>query len=452
MADHDAAAQAAALAEEFAPDLGAILFTHYADADSLDTLRPGQTDIDAVNAANRAAAEVLARHGVQVFVQRADRGAFRRYMDGRADTQANRLAWRDRERLLQGETALRVLGLDPTLAKPRLSAAKITGSPADRLMRAFGEGGGPEFDDLALELLLAGRDGVLDVARRKVADRFGDEAAEDFSASLLVLAEGAEMGPSGWASLVALPVALQPGPLPDAEAIGASMIGAALLEEALEVRFLPEWRAPERLASLSPIALRRVLLDLLEGRAPADLPPAPEGSLQGQDFAMLLGLQIDWDIPVWEEVVLNGLPEAPEEPAEGEEPELTPEQHARMQLFDRWRAGVFESSGGCVPLGLVAASETGAEIADFLTEAGARSEGIEEIRNFVAVAREESRGENVVCVPQVEDDALRLALYTESGNFLDELRIEADQLPVPAADMPPLLSAFVTLVAQPPGG
>ncbi|ONG51766.1 hypothetical protein BKE38_15465 [Pseudoroseomonas deserti] len=450
MADHDAAAQAAALAEEFAPDLGAILFTIYPDADSLDTLRPGQTDPDSVNAANRAAAAVLAREGVQVFAQRADRGAFRRYMDGREDSQANRLAWRDRDRLLQGDAALQALGLDPKQARPRPSAAKITGSPADRLVRAFGDGGGPEFDDLAEELLAAGRDGVLDVARRKVAERFGDEAAEDFAASLLTLAEGAELGPSGWASLVALPVALQPGPLPDAAAIGASMIAAGLLEEALDIRFLPEWRAPERLAALSPVALRRVLLDMLEGRAPKDMPPA--ASLQGQDFALLLGLQIDWEIPVWEEVALNGLPEAPDEPPEGEEPELTPEQHARMQLFDRWRAGVFESSGGCVPLGLVAASETGAEIADFLAEAGSRSEGIEEIRNFVAVARDEARGEKVVCVPQVEGEALRLALYTESGSFLDELRLEADQLPVAAAEMPPLLAAFVTLVEAPPGG
>jgi hypothetical protein len=451
MAEHDAAAQAAALAEEFAPDLGAILFTHYPDADSLDTLRPGSTDLDAVNAANRAAAAVLARQGVQVFVQRADRGAFRRWMDGRADTLANRFAWRDRERLLQGAAALKVLGLEPELARPRRSAARITGSPADRLLRAFGEGGGAEFDDLVLELLDSGREGVLDVARRKVAERFGDEAAEDFAASLLALAEGAELGPSGWVSLVALPVALQPGPLPDAAALGASMTGAGLLEEALEVRFLPEWRAPERLAALSPVSLRRVLTDMVEGRAPADMPPATEASLRGQDFALILGLQIDWDIPVWEEVAMNGLPAAPEEPPEGEEPEMSPEEHARTELFDRWRSGVFESSGGCVPLALVAASEASAEIADFLAEAGDRSEGIEEIRNFVAVARDEARGEEIVCWPQVEDETLRLALYTEGGSFLDELRIDAAQLPVPAREMPSLLSAFVTLVERPPG-
>src|SRR5687767_1006788 len=74
----DAVEHAAALAREIAPDLGAILFTHYPDADTLDTLRPGSAELGAVTAANRAAAAELAAAGVQVFVQVADKASFRR--------------------------------------------------------------------------------------------------------------------------------------------------------------------------------------------------------------------------------------------------------------------------------------------------------------------------------------------------------------------------------------
>jgi hypothetical protein len=446
----DAVERAVALAQEIAPDLGAILFTHYPDAETLDTLRPGGADLDTVTATNKAAAAELAAAGVQIFVQRADRAAFRRWMDGRAESPEAQLAWRDRDRLLRGAAALEALGVDPALARPRAAPRKSNASPADRLVRAFAEDSA-DFDDLALALIEGGRDGVLEVAERKLQERYGDDAADDFAAALLALAEAAEMGPAGWAELVALPVALAPGALPDAASLGASLIASGVPAETLELRFLPEWRSPQRLAALAPTALRRVLLDMLAGREPADLPPAAPGSLSEDGFGVLLALQIDWAIPLWEEIQLNGLPEAPAEDDAEDAEGGTPEEQERQVLFDRWRAAVFDASGGSVPLALVHASEVETEIAGFLEEAGEQTSGLEEIREFVAMARREAGEEEVVCRLARASDGLEIALYTRQGRFLDSITLSAGQLPATPEEMPRLIAAFVPLAEDPPG-
>src|SRR5215213_2008975 len=117
---------AADLAREVAPDLDAIVVTIYPDAATLDTIRPGDTDVETANAVARAVGAVMSDEGVEVFVQRADRGAFRRWLAGREDTPASRRAWVDRGRLLRGADALRALGLQappprfpPAPAAPR---------------------------------------------------------------------------------------------------------------------------------------------------------------------------------------------------------------------------------------------------------------------------------------------------------------------------------------------
>jgi hypothetical protein len=195
--DRDAIEGALAMAREMAPQMGAVVLTHFPDADTLDLMRPGAGAPETVAAVNRALAAELTRQGVQVLVQVADRAAFRRWMDGRADTPEARMAWRNRAGLLQGAAALQALGLEA--APP--SRGKSSGTPADRLMRAYADEEGTEFDELAEELIAAGRDGVLDQAIRKVAARFGEEAAQDLAQDLLVVAEGARIGPSGWAAL-----------------------------------------------------------------------------------------------------------------------------------------------------------------------------------------------------------------------------------------------------------
>jgi hypothetical protein len=101
--------------------------------------------------------------------------------------------------------------------------------------------------------------------------------AEDLEGALLAAAEAAPLGPSGWAQVVALPVALPAARPPDAGAMGESLVAAGLVPESLEVRFLPGWRSPDAVADLPPLAVRRILLDLLAGAEPTDLPAGRHG-------------------------------------------------------------------------------------------------------------------------------------------------------------------------------
>ncbi len=434
--------QAAELARDVAPDLDVVLFTHYPDLETLDTFRPGETDLQAVHAVTQASAAELLQAGVELLVQRADRGAFRRWMAGRADTKENRRAWIDHARLLRGPAALELLGLQASAAPPPESFGKAPGPVADRLLDAFGEEDSGAFDVLVQALMAAGRTDILDLAVRKLGEQQGDEAGDELNWVLLVAAEGAAVGPSGWAELVALPVALPAGEAPDGEALAAGLLGSGALADSEEIRFLPGWRSPDALAELSFAAVRRVLLDLASGRAPRDLPPGDTDDLARRGFGVLLGLRTDWAIPVWEDILAaGGLPEPPDEDAEP-----TEEEAGRAARFDRWRGEVFHQSQGCVPLAVVAFSQVANEVAAFLADAGAQTGGLEDIRAFVAEGRRKAGSDEVVCRPEILGDDLELSLYTADGHFLDSLTMPASTLPARAEQMPPLIGAFVRLV------
>lgn len=444
----DAVAQAEALAEDVAPDLDSILLTHFPDAETLDTIRPGETDLALSAEVNRAVAAAMAAAGVEVFVQVADRAAFRRWIAGRDDAPETRRRWVDRGRLLRGDPAFRLLGLKPPAAPPRPRFPTTPGPTADRLVAAFGAEDAFAFEELLQPLIEAGREDVLDLALRKIGTQHGDEAASEMELMMLAAAEGARIGPSGWAELVTLPVALPVQGVPDAEAMGDSLIRAGILAESMEVRFLPGWRSPEAVGGLSPLALRRLLLDLLAGAEPRDLPPADTDDLARRGFGVLVGVEIDWAIPTWEEIVeADGLPPEPLT----EEGEETPEEARRAALFNGWRGATFEAHQGCVPLDLVPPSEVEAEIALFLDEAGEQTEGLEDIREFVAIARAEAGGEEVVCRAEVVGEGLELSLYTEAGRFLDSMSLSAERLPARAEEMPRVIQAFVRVVKDTPG-
>jgi hypothetical protein len=435
--------QAIALARDAASDLTAILITHYPDAETLDTFRPGETDLATVAAVNRAVATELAAAGVRVFVQVADRAAFRRWLTGRPDTQESRWAWRDRSHLLRGAAALKALGADPALALSRPKPGAAPGPLADSLLDAFADEDGSEFGDLVHDLLAAGRSNVLDLAVRKAEDRLGEEAAGDLLWEILVVAEGAEMGPSGWAQLVALPVALPPSNVPDAAALRDGLLEAGVLPATVDVRFLPGWRSPETLDGLDPAAVRRVLIDMVAGAEPNDLPPGDADELAKKGFGFLLGLQVDWSIPLWDEVAANGPPQEPEE-------EETPEDAAQAAAFDRWRSAAFEAAG-CVVLDLVPLSEVSGEIDDFLADAGQQVDGLEEIREFVAAARREAPDDDVVCRPEIIADGLELSLYTQSGRFLSSMAVSADKLPAKPEEILLVIGSLVPLAKDIPG-
>jgi hypothetical protein len=434
------------LAREVAPGLDAILVTLYPDADTLDTLRPGDSDLETANAIARAVARVMLEEGVEVFVQRADRGAFRRWLAEREDTAWTRRGWVDRGRLLRGAAALRALGLPapPPEAPPRFPPAP--GPTADALLAAHEDLESDEFATMAAALIEAGRGDVLDLAVRKVRARQSDENATELWGELLALAEAAAVGPSGWAGLVALPVALSPGAVPDAVALSDGLIASGALDPDEELRFLPGWRSPDSLAELSPEATRRVLLDLVADREPRDLPPGDTDELARRGFGVLVGLRLDWGIAVWDAIEAEGgLPE--ELPEEDD----SPEARGRAKALDRWRARVAAEHGGCVPLDLVPLSETADVIAGFLDEAGSQVEGVDEIRAFIDLARREAGGEEVVCRPEIIGEALELTLYTAGGRFLDSLTLPPERLPARAEAMLGLVGTFVPLLRDAPG-
>ncbi len=432
------------LAREVAPDLDAILVTIYPDAETLDTIRPGDTDVEMANAVTRAVASQLAEEGVEVFVQRADRGAFRRWLAGREDRPDVRRRWVDRGRLLRGKDAFRALGLGTPPPEPPPRFPPAPGPTADRLLAAYEDRESVEFDSLAGALIEAGRDDVLDLAVRKVRARQSDENAAELWAELLAVAGRAAVGPSGWAELIALPVALAPGAVPDAVALADGLIASGGIAPEQELRVLPGWRSPDTIAELSAPATRRVLLDLVADREPQDLPPGDTDELARRGFGVLVGVRLDWGIPIWDVIEAEGgLPE--ESPEED-----TPEERTRARALDLWRNQVAREHGGCVPLDVVPLSDAGAAIAEFLDEAGAQVEGLDEIREFIEVGRREAGGSEVLCRPEIVGGALELTLYTIEGRFLDALTLPPDRLPVPAEDMLGLLGAFVRLVRDPP--
>lgn len=438
--------QAVALARNTAPDLASILITHYPDAETLDTLRPGETDIDTVLAVNRAVAAEMAAAGVEVIVQRANKPAFRRWMHGREATRENHRAWINRGHLLRGAAALEALGLKAAATPPRPTFGKAPGPFADRLLKAFDDEDGETFDELVEALLGAGRSDILDLAVRKTWEYQGDDAASELTGTLLAAAEGAAVGPSGWAELVALPAALPTGEPPDAGEMGKGLLASGMLDTTEEVRFLPGWRSPNAIAELPPGAVRRVLLDVAAGQEPRDLPPGDTDDLAKRGFGVLVGLRVDWAIPIWDEIAgAGGLPQ------DEDEAEETEDEARRATLFDRWRGAVFQQSNGCVPLALVPLSEVGVEIGAFLAQAGQHTGDIEGIREFVAAARREAGGEEVVCQPEVIGDALELTLTTQGGRFLDSLTLSADRMPARAEDMVQLIGSFVLLVTERPG-
>ena len=322
--------------------------------------------------------------------------------------------------------------------RPNLGSAP--GPLADRLVTAFADEDGENFDGLAHELLAAGMTGVLDLAVRKTGDRLGDDMADEILGALLEVAEGADVGPSAWAELVALPVALPTGEAIDAALLAESFLQSGALHPAVDIRFLPGWRSPEALARLDPAAVRRVLIDVIADREPFDVPPSDTDDLAEAGFGLLLGVQVDWSIQTWEEVAADGLPE------QSADEDETPEEAQRAAAFDRWSGNAFATFGGCVAMDLVAPSEVQAEIADFLENAGRQIDAIQRIRDLVALAQEEAKGEEVVCRPEVVGEGLELTFYTRGGRFLDSLSLAADQLPTRAEEMPRLIEPFVRLL------
>lgn len=247
------------------------------------------------------------------------------------------------------------------------------------------------------------------------------------------MAEAAAVGASGWSEIAVVPAGILPGaPIPEAGPLAAGLPGCGVFPEGTEATFLPEWHSVPQLLALPPTAVRRVLADLAEGRAPADLPPAPASELASGGVFALLGVVADWR----------------PEPVADEPGEVFP---ADAAAFEAWHASVLAAGMGVASmLPPMPPSELGEEFER--AGGGALDDArLEELRGFVEMARGEAPGDDVVCRLRETDGRFELTLATRSGRVLDRREMGRDELPVPPDAFPGAVGAIVPLVAELPG-
>ena len=247
---------------------------------------------------------------------------------------------------------------------------------------------------------------------RKLSERYGDEAVEEFAGALTGLAEAAEgQDAFHFAELVLLPI-LAEGPPPDPAPLASGLAGSGAFPPEAEAAFAEGWRSAEAVRSLSPCALRRVLLDVAGGRRPADLPPLPPGGMAEGGIAVLVGaLAFSTEPPRGDPDADPGVPAAADEARESE----------RADPFDRWRASLgAEVTKGVVVLSPCSPSDLADEIRAFLLGGAEEVDAmLDEVIGFVEAARGEAGGEEVVTRLAGREGAVELTVLTRSGRELD---------------------------------
>jgi len=198
--------------------------------------------------------------------------------------------------------------------------------------------------------------------------------------------------------------------------------------------------------------MRRILTELAERREPRDLPPGDTDDLVRSGFGVLVGLRIDWNLAIWDEIAAAGRLTEEDEP----EAEETPETRAQAKAIEARRGRVAAETGGSVPLDLVPLAETGDVIATFLDETAGQVSGLDQIRDFIAETEDQAEGAEVVCHPAITgqglDPGLELVAYTVAGRPLGVMALQASDLPAPPDAMRGIIGGWARLVPVPPRG
>jgi hypothetical protein len=314
-----------------------------------------------------------------------------------------------------------------------------SGTPADRLVRAWLDEDYDTFEDTAEELIAGGRDGVLLAAKRKLSEKYEDDAVDDFAAALTEMAEATE-GQDAFdtAELVLLPV-VTAGSLPDPAAVTGGFANSGVFSPKSKVMFAEGWRSVENVNSLAPSALRRVLLDIANGRPPADLPPLVPGSLTDGGIVVLVGAvafdtELSDDEPDADAEVLATSDETKESDA--------------SDTFDLWRASLDpDTLKDAVVLSFCSPSQLMGEVRAFLEGVEAEDPTIEEIITFIGTARDEAGGEEVVARLVTHGDSVQLAVLTCSGKELDSRVFDLVEGGPTADDVRSIVEDCVLIVA-----
>ncbi len=443
--DHHPLVQAAiARAHDVASAERHVVLLHCATEEGHRAVWPDQPDHALQQRIDRAIAEVLVGGGCDVAVQRVDPQAWRGWIGEHPSGPSWRVYFRDPATLLRGPAALELLGVTPPPGPARKARpeARGGGTPADRLVRHWLDPKAYDaFADLLDELLEARRDGVIDMAIRKIAERYDDDTLEDFTDSLAELAESRRTD-VGTLHLMAVAVLMDAtaGPAPDAAGLAAGLTEFAYVPPGARITFHAAWFDADELASLRPTALRQCLHDLAAGCSPDAIKPVDGPPADGA--IALLGLLRAEGLVAWEMAAAMQEAVEMEDKVFEETPAfdlVDPSADARQAAFDRWRDAALEANPALVDiLAPVAPSELIDTMEEAAGEDGDDADAVvgdldaddtlefldgafdeEELEDFVEMAQAEAPGESLVGVPSVEDDAAMLSLYTRSGRLLD---------------------------------
>lgn len=315
-----------------------------------------------------------------------------------------------------------------------------SGTPADRLVRAWLAEDYDTFEDLAEELIAGGRDGVLLAATRKLAEKYEDDEVDDFASALTEMAE-ATGGQDAFdiAELVLLPV-VTAGTLPDPAAFTGNLANSGVFPPEAKVMFAEGWRLVKDVNSLGPSALRRALLDIANKRSPADLPPLEPGSLTDGGIVVLVGA-VAFDT------------EPPDDEPDADAEVLTAADVGKgsegSDAFDRWRASLDpDTLKGAIVLPFCSPSQLMDEIRALLEGRDAEDPTLEEIIDFIGTARDEAGGEEVVARLATREGSVQLAVLTRSGRELDSRVFDLVEGGPTADDLRSVVEGCVPIVAD----
>lgn len=449
--------EAVRIAREVATNFDRVFLLYCPDPETQRVVMPEQPDHGLQNRLDTAIATELAANGVEVVVQVVDLAAYLAWLGGHESTRHWRTAYRDPARLARGTAALELLAVPPSAVRPRPQRPpprQRKGTPADRLVRAWLEDD-PEFDRMLGTLLDDGRQGVLDIAIRKVAEDYVTEDAVDFIMMLHEEAEGAELEPGTWATLFVVAALVNPEipKMPDPVPISEGMRASGHFGAGREVSILPAWFDPEAVTSMTACTLRRTLRDLAGGRMPSAVSPVDRPPTDGA--VVMLGMAVNrYPIP-WEEAA-----ETLDENGEGRSPvqDVDPVLEMHDAAFERWRDVLLASNSDFIDIRLPTvpsqlAADLDAAAADQAGDHEDASAGpsADELRDFVEIAAGEAGKEALVCVPSIVNGRVELSLYTASGRLLDARDFGEAELGALPPRLRAAVAAMVPIAARPPG-
>ena len=154
---------------------------------------------------------------------------------------------------------------------------------AETLVRTW-VAGDDEFRAILDKVLDAGRQDVIDLAGRIMAERHRDDA-DRFSDELMEVAELAHLGGEKCARLVVATATTKGTRRPDAAGFGEDLVDSGFFRQKDRISFFPAWFPAAQLSELSVCAVRRLLHDLADGK-----PPSVLRSGGADDDIMLVGI------------------------------------------------------------------------------------------------------------------------------------------------------------------